>query len=579
MTLAVISRPRMISGRYPAAIVAGCASIFLFCSTAIRESSAESVEYAGRNFKVDTLKEVDAQNVTLEVDGHPLLASRAVVGRAVFKIYAQKPELLLREGSFQGYGTWLAILPSKGDDEGAVLAVERVVITPEIDLPQKVGFYGELVTNEEGEKALFRAVSSMEGEERGVCGALAFLSGASQLALKNGRQAWLAKTCPQALVEMAQLLMMKGDRRSGTAMLRAATVFSDDDNVGYAAKVSLERMEALDVALRSQDPVQLDSALRVASFDTLLNKYFHNTRSVMITEFSSQALNDRKPARALRGLSLLDFSIRNDAHHELLSKALDQVTFEERDVVLDHGVRGLIRSYSTKDEVVRRQAVTTLERWIEQAVGESNPGDALRLFEVLKELRLDPSVDNDLARGVIAESFVDNGDERSADEVLSGLRSELPWIYRFRLLLKRDIYMLIMVSLGWVVIARWAIMLYGISRKRTAARRIAQEAERRAAEAAERGRYHSQFADGALRADGFMDIDEYAAALKKFKLHSTASLADIKNAFRNVVKTLHPDINPQVTKQDTDTFIDLTKTYERLLVLHAEREQRAKSSK
>jgi DnaJ-class molecular chaperone len=76
-----------------------------------------------------------------------------------------------------------------------------------------------------------------------------------------------------------------------------------------------------------------------------------------------------------------------------------------------------------------------------------------------------------------------------------------------------------------------------------------------------------------------MDVDEYAAGLKKFHLHPTASLADIKNAYRHVVKTLHPDINRRATKEDTDTFIDLTKTYERLLVLHAEREQRANSSR
>jgi hypothetical protein len=136
-----------------------------------------------------------------------------------------------------------------------------------------------------------------------------------------------------------------------------------------------------------------------------------------------------------------------------------------------------------------------------------------------------------------------------------------------------------MVALGGVVILRWAIMFLGEMRRRNAARRIAREAERRAAEAAERERYHSQFAEESLRADGFMDVDEYAAGLKKFHLHPGASLANIKNAYRHVVKTLHPDINPRATKADTDIFIDLTKTYERILILHAEREQRAKPSK
>ena len=579
MTLAVISRFRMISGYCAARTVAVCASLSLLCFTAIQESCAESVEYVGRNFKVDSLKDVDGQNVTLEVDGEPFLASRAGVGRSVFKIYAQKPALLLRDGSFQGYGAWLGTLPSKGDEEGAALAVERVVLTPEIELPRKLGFYGELVANGDGERTLFRVVSSIDRGERTACGALAFVTPEHRLALKNGRQAWLATTCPQALVEMAQWLMMNRDRGAGIAMLRAATVFAGDGNVGDAARTSLERLHALETALSSQDPAELDSALQVASFDALLSPYFERARPELITEFSSRALREGQPTRALRGLALLDFSVRNDAHHELLSKALSQVTYAERDIVLDRGVRALMRSYATKDEVVKRQAVTSLEEWIQLAVYDNNPGDASRLFDLLKELRLDPSVENDATRGVIAEAFVDNGDERSADAVLRGLRTQLPWIYRFRLLLKRDIYMLIMVSLGGVVIARWTIMFIGVMRKRNVARRIAQAAERRAAEAAERERYHSQFAEESLRADSFMDVDEYAAGLKKFHLHPTASLADIKNAYRHVVKTLHPDINPRATKEDTDTFIDLTKTYERLLVLHAEREQRANSSR
>jgi hypothetical protein len=138
---------------------------------------------------------------------------------------------------------------------------------------------------------------------------------------------------------------------------------------------------------------------------------------------------------------------------------------------------------------------------------------------------------------------------------------------------------LIMVALGCVVILRWKLMLLDMLRRMNRARRIAQEAEIRAAEAAERERSHSQGSYDALRGDGFMDVDEYAANLKKFHLHTKASLADIKNAYRHVVKTLHPDVNPHATKADTDTFIDLTTAYERLLVLHAEREQRSKSLK
>jgi hypothetical protein len=583
MTLADISRSRMISGYLAARIAALFSGVVVLPLTFVQPSCAESVEYQGRSFAVDSLKEIDEQNVALEIDGYPLVASKTAVGNSLFKIYSQKPELLERQGVFHGYGSWLGSLPARGDSEGAVTAVESVVASSKIGLRQKIIFYAELSANPDGERTLLRAVSSIDRGEKTACSALGFLSASSQLGLKNNpapRLGWITTLCPQALVEMARQLMTDGDRASGISMLRAATYISREGGVGDAARISLERLDAVEKALVSQDPSQLDSALEVASFDALLSDYFDKARFDLVTEFSSRALGKGKPVVALRGLSLLDFSERNDAQHDMVSTALGQLTFQDRGIFQERGVRSLIWSYATKDELVKQQYLAILESWIQRALDENNPAQASRFLDNLKELRLDPSTDNDAVRGAIAESFVDNGDDRSADIMLSGLRTKLPWIFGFRLLLKRDIYMLIMVALGCVVILRWKFMFLGILRRMNRARKIAQEAERRAAEAAqaaERERYHSQFAEEALRADGFMDVDEYAAALKKFHLQPNVSLAQIKNAYRHVVKTLHPDINPRASEEDTDRFIDLTRTYERVLVLYAEREQRAKS--
>jgi hypothetical protein len=257
---------------------------------------------------------------------------------------------------------------------------------------------------------------------------------------------------------------------------------------------------------------------------------------------------------------------------------MSQLTFADRGIALNSGVRKLLSSYSSKDDLVRRQYLSTLEAWIRLSLDEHNLAEARGLFDVIKELRLDPSVENDTLRGDIAESFIDRGDDHSADALLTELRTELPWSYRFRLLLKRDIYMFTMVALGCVVVLRWGLIALDFVGRKIIARRAAQKAERLAARAAERERYHSQFAEDYLRAQAFVDVDEYAAALTKFRLRPTASLADIKNAYRHVVKTLHPDLNSGSSKEDTDRFIELTRTYERLLVLHAEREQRSKPS-
>lgn len=579
MTLPRISRSRFESGRRVASIGLLCASLAVTFRESIQSSFADSVEYAGRSFHVTSLKELDGGNVAVEVGGQSLFASKAAVGRAVFKIYAHKPELLDRDGGLEGYGSWLGTLPSKGDEEGAELAAGCVAVSPDIELARKVTFYSGLVTSADGQRVLFRAASSIDTGDKSACSALGFVRPNDQLALKDKGHDWLTTTCPPALVTMAQRLIMDGDQVDGLAMLRAAALFSSSGGIGDAARTSLERLDALEKALQSEDLSQLDSALKVGSFDALLSGYFEKRRPEVIAQLSARAVAENKPVLALQALSLLDFSKRNNSHHELVSQALGELRFEDRDVLRMNGVRASLSAYAAKDIVVRQRYLTNLQEWIARALSENKPGEALTLFELLKDVRGDPSAENDSLRGAIAESFVDNGDERSADRVLRGLRRELPWIYRFRLLLKRDIYVLIMVALGGVVILRWKLMFLGILRRMNRARRIAWEAERRAADAAERERYHSQFANDALRADGFMDVDEYAASLKKFRLSATVSLGEIKNAYRHIVKTLHPDLNPSASKEDTDKFIELTRAYERLLVLHAEREQRSKSSK
>lgn len=583
MNLSAVSFLRTMKYTFATGRFGLSASLSLLSLVICSEVHAESVEYEGRQFAVESIKEIDEKNVAIEISGQSVFASRDTIGKLAFKIYATKPELLVRGNAFNGYGAWLASLASRGHGDEAEMAIARVVSSQTIDAGKRTSFLEELVESPAGEKALFHAVSSLEKGDATSCSALAFLSADSQQQLRAPPSRsfdWISVSCPEALVATAQQLMREGERVRGVSALRAiANMVSGSGGFADAAHASLARIDALDQALQTQDASQLEAALKLASFDTLLGDYFTTARPELVVEFSSESLRKGRPGSALRGLSLLDFSNRTDAHHELVARALRELTFEDRGVVEDGGVRKLLWSYATKDDVVRQQYLSMLEDWVQLLLAAHKPDEALRLFELIKELRLDPSVENDTVRSNIAEGFVDDRKYLSADAVLAGVRTELPWLYRFRLLLKRDIYMLIMVLLGCVVILRWIFMFVRVAIRQSAERQSAQATERRAAEVADRERFHAQFANSDLRADGFMDIDEYAAGLKKFSLHPTASLADIKNAYRHVVKTLHPDINPGASKENTDVFIELTRTYERLLVLHAERERRSKSSK
>lgn len=582
MNRSVVSSVRKGSGISAARALTIAMGLALSSTLTLQAVHAESVEYQGREFPVDSIRVIEGTNVAIDVGGQSIFAARETAGRLIFKIYAGRPELLERRNAFEGYGSWLAALAAKGEGDDAVLAVTQVLISSELDPRDKDRFYSELAGNVDGGKLLFDAVTLSGGGNGEVCGSLAFLSLPNQLALQKERSpqmSWLVAKCPQALVATARREMMEGDVSSGIATLKAtSTIFAEKDPAADAAKVSLERIALVQNAIRSQDIARFDSALKIATFDGLLGEYFEKKQSDLVTDFSDQALRGHRPLTALQGLSLLDFGLRNNKHHELVSQALDEVSFQDRAGVEQQSVRSLLWSYATKDDDIRRKYILKLEEWVSRLLAEGRPDEALALFNSIKDLRLDPSPENDTLRGDIAEGLIDMGYDRSADTLLAEVRTELPWLYRVRILMKRDILMLAMVALGCLVVLRWILLIPRVLRAKSAERRIAVEAERRAAEAAERERYRAQFEGRSLTSGAFMDVDEYAAGLKKFKLRPNASLADIKNAYRNIVKRLHPDINPQVSQEDTDTFIDLTKTYERLLILYEDRERRSKPS-
>ena len=63
--------------------------------------------------------------------------------------------------------------------------------------------------------------------------------------------------------------------------------------------------------------------------------------------------------------------------------------------------------------------------------------------------------------------------------------------------------------------------------------------------------------------------DEYTHLLKFFGLSDTATEADIKSSFRQIVKKLHPDSKKERSPEDTEEFIRIKKAYNRLLEIRS----------
>lgn len=544
----------------------------------------ESVAFQGRSFEVDRLELLPGDQATVEVGGQRILVSSQTIGQSVFRLYAEKPDLLPSRSIDAAYGSFVASLSA---DDG-IAAIQGMLIAQGIDDNARGSFFEGVTSSKSGGELLVTALRRIGGSQRqAACIALPPLWPQSSTEVKKAISSdlsWMVKECPQKLVQIAQAELLRGDLdRGGRALSAVGDFFKGTSEISQAAASSSDRLKIVRESVASNNADQFESALRGASFDPLLREYYERSRGDTVAEFSVHALSLNQPATALRGLSVLDFSDRNDRHHDIMLRALRALSFKDGSVLGREPVRKMLWSYAAKDQEIKDEYLGMLTTFVNEAVRDGDPAQGALYFDMIRDLRGDPSLDNDDLRGLLAEGFVDVNDLKSADSMLHGVQTSIPWIVRFRLLLKLDRYALIMVLLGVVVLGRWAAKLVVKGRgqgPRESPKSKEQDPSTSKSEEREADK-NFQGVDSDLKKSNYKGLDEYTDCLAKFGLKSDATVADIKNAYRAAVKSFHPDMNPNASKHDTSRFtsrfIELTKTYERLLVLHEERSKIEKS--
>jgi hypothetical protein len=511
-------------------------------------------------------------------------------GRQVFRIYAQQPQLLPPEVLNREYGGFIGSLAEKGQREEASLALRGVLSSAHVSDEQRIAVFSGLTASVAGQAILLREILDAQGDaRRGGCLALRYIAPDGVATIKKqlaSETSWIVLQCPRILIAAAQTCFYSGDRVDGARILTfIGDLFAEESReVAQAAKTTSERVISVQRAIDSGNADQLESELRVASFDALLGDYYQRLKPVLVAEFSEHAFKQQQAIAVVRGLSLLDFSQRSSKHHELLLRAAQGIRCRDLAVLKSDVVKKMLIAYSSKDDAIRRQYISFLVSCVEQAGESDDARPGITFISLLSDIRSDPSLENDIVRSNLAESFLDRGDTPGATMALSSVQTQLPWINRFRLLVKSDAYVLGMVLLGLLVVLRWLFKAGGLlqhassSQKQAAANQAIPEGTQATDNDRSKDRNHAHYTDPSLSKQAYRELDEYGDCLSKLRLQPGASLSEIKIAYRNIVKALHPDMNPNATKQDTDRFIDLTKTYERLLVLHEERETKGPES-
>jgi hypothetical protein len=569
---------------YLARLVRGVSVLSSLClALCPGKAVAESVAFFGRSFQVDRLESLPGDQVKVDVQGQTFIASRQGAGQKVFRIYAEHPNLLPIKSIDSEYGSFVASLVQHGAQDDALAAIQALLTSQGISEQVREKFFSGVMSSGAGGDLVvnaLRGVNSRDPQRQAACIALPSLplhSANQAQKLLSTDLTWITLECPQQLIQLAQDELLRGELDQGALTLSfVGSFFKGASELAQAAESSSERLGIVRESITSGDANKFEAALRGASFDPLLRGYYQKSLGDSVAEFGSDALSRHRPAAVLQSLALLDFSDRDNRHHELLLQALQSLTYEDKPVFTKEPVKRMLWAYATKDQVLKDEYIALLSSGIEEAIQDGQPAQGALYVNILKDIRLDPSLQNDELRGLVAEGFVDTGDFVAAQGIMKEVQTSIPWVIRFRLLLKLDRYVLLMVLLGGLVVARW--LINGIAMYKRGDSVSSQKAKAKPEDAfgksnKKKSEQKRDRPDFDLKQSRYKGLDEYADCLAKFQLQPGASLADIKNAYRALVKSLHPDLNPKASKDDTARFIELTKAYERLIELHEERAQ------
>jgi hypothetical protein len=539
---------------------------------------AETVSFLDTALPVDSVAEVDATHVTISLGSERFLTLKDQAGARVATIYASKPELA-RKLPWTTFVALVAKAAGGAEREFAKVALHGALTSSQLSEEEVRDLLAEVTSTSPGRKALVEELASTTTpiQEQSACNALVYVGGegAGIKQLVSSSLGWMEERCPGLLESACKKSFQDGDPESAQRYLDTlTTLFSAENPNVQAATVASERLRAAQDAFRSGSIEKFEVSMRVISMDPLLKDGFSTIAPTMTLAFAQKQLEENQAGLALRALATLDFSYRSNAHHEVLSKILSSITVQDAAVFTNSSVQKALWSYSSKDESIRGAYIALLSALIRGVASGSDAEIGIVLLSNLRELRPDPSAQNNELRVVLGEALLKQGNREAGSKLLAeagvSTSSALTWA--------RFVVPLLVGVFGAFVAAM-------IFRRRTKVAETSQPQgqeertvnEDNSEDDSDDERPSRNFVSYTRNPASVKELSEYEELLAKFSLEVGAKSTDIKLAYRNAVKSYHPDLNPDGGQREADMFIDITKTYERLLELHQERERRGEN--
>jgi len=559
--------------------------VFLLACCACSDALADTVEFRGVRFAIDSMVSVPGLQVKVLIGHRSLLVSSNELPRKIAMLYLTTPELMA--GLSVSQLTQILVESVKQKDEELAAAGLRTLL---VDQQRSVDDVRSILAKCTGDDALIRALEraliSLELSStptNTVCVAMSILPEASRRLVKEKASQVLVRLqfkCSEYLQRLARTSLEQVNLDESVRYLDALTQsFADGSETFKPIIAARNKLARLRDSLKGGEYFVLGRAIRSIADDEWFKPNAAKTARDLVETAIEQALADNKTASALHLLAVLDFNNRTPKDHELTLKILKVIGPQDGDTLVLPEVVSILRSFAIKDEGIRNEYVRTLDRVLTGLLGQGTLPLVNTLFDQLVTVRPDPSAANDALRQQYIIQLLRAGAVAEARDKLAEIRTDISYGTYIRIFLgggfaPRELVIALIIG---IVVAAIVFFLDGrriigffVSLVKPAdqehfAEPLTEEIEEEDDEPAPRR--FVVYSQGVKVAHA---IDEYAECLGVFALQPGATLQQIKFAYRNAVKTCHPDLNPHAGPAEAAKFIQLTKTYERLLRLHTE---------
>lgn len=537
----------------------------------------------GVHFEVEELTPVDASNSKLRVAGKSIILPNAEIDEYILKAsFSGDSKLVLTPAQYRTF-----IINSLGGGRSDLAALAFLFLVSNFPATDASELLAELKAREliiEFAKACLTSAGAAPSGTLppGVLSALAVEVGARDPEWLRANAVGIvyrnSAEFKSAALDRLKYLISAGDLVAADGLCNLSDqLFGKDDESSLRLRAMLVRSTQLlkDVEQGNLERVFpiLGSAPSSSDLDFLLPLIANAVHTK-----AQGLIESGHPEDAILLLVRIDFDRRTDRTHELLNSALGAIRPSETSPLMHQAVNQFIARLADKDERVRLAIVSALEQQISYLIGIGRLNDSEALIKRLAQLRPDPSRENDALRSKLAFAMLERGQEGSASAVLGAVKSGVPLLFT----LKLAAYRIWNDSLLLLAVILVPITILVIVRGRHIKARLADLA--RAREVAEKilgsaTLEEEESDDEESRPKGFTVLQkrnvispsqhEYLQLLAVFGLEANAGLSDIKRAYRQAVKSCHPDSQGAKDAKASQQFISYTKNYERLLELRA----------